>query len=242
MSLSPATQATTDSIFGGPVDYSKFYTDDPTYAHLPVNQRPSNADVQAARDFQFSDAGRRQGVIDDMNWMTRDQARNAEWNRIGTQEMFDQNIGLQEQGLGLKERLYGPYMGAAGDFLRNLDFTAIMEAIPDFSIGFPGIGTPSATSIAAGTGAPPSGQAPGSGLSDVRLKKDIQKVGELTSGLNIYTWEWNDKAHEIGVADSPTYGVVAQEAAKLYPDAVTEGDDGYLRVDYSAGGLGELWN
>ena len=79
-------------------------------------------------------------------------------------------------------------------------------------------------------------------MSDARLKKDIQKIGELTSGLSIYTWEWNDKANEIGVADSPTYGVVAQEAAKLYPDAVTEGEDGYLRVDYSTGVLGELWN
>jgi len=163
---------------------------------------------------------------------------------------------LAKDQLALTKSLYGDY----GDYMRATGAlpkamagwydtggpTGMVEALGGafgeggiFGAGGFGFGNPVQI---AGTGAPDPLLDPGSSASDVRLKKDIQKVGELTSGLNIYTWEWNDKAHEIGVADSPTYGVVAQEAAKLYPDAVTEGDDGYLRVDYSVGGLGELWN
>ena len=53
-------------------------------------------------------------------WNMRPGAMSAEMNRAGTERMFGQNIGLQEQGLGLKERLYGPYMGAAGDMLTGI--------------------------------------------------------------------------------------------------------------------------
>jgi len=62
--------------------------------------------------------------------------------------------------------------------------------------------------------------------SDIRLKKNIQKVGE-DNGINLYTWEWNDIAIERGITD-PTIGVIAQE---VDPEFVTE-KDGYLQVDY----------
>jgi len=77
-----------------------------------------------------------------------------------------------------------------------------------------------------------SGMPPGT-FSDHRLKTKIKKVGELPSGLNLYQWSWNDEGIRMGADSYPTTGVIAQEAREIYPDAVTKGMDGYLRVDYS---------
>lgn len=71
------------------------------------------------------------------------------------------------------------------------------------------------------------------GFSDERLKENIEKYGELPNGVGLYTWDWNEKAIELGAENLPTYGVIAQDARQYVPDAVWMGDDGYLRVDYS---------
>jgi len=65
-------------------------------------------------------------------------------------------------------------------------------------------------------------------FSDVRLKKNIKKIGDYT-----YTWEWNQKAKQIGADVYPTRGVIAQEVMEIAPEAVFRGDHGYLMVDYS---------
>jgi len=61
--------------------------------------------------------------------------------------------------------------------------------------------------------------------SDARLKRDIRRIGELPSGLPVYSYRylWSD---------APQVGVMAQEARELFPEAVAE-IDGYLSVDYS---------
>lgn len=68
-------------------------------------------------------------------------------------------------------------------------------------------------------------------FSDVRLKQNISKVGEVR-GVNLYTWDWKPWALDI-VGDQPGFGVIAQELAEVKPEAVSVGDDGFLRVDYS---------
>ena len=70
-------------------------------------------------------------------------------------------------------------------------------------------------------------------LSDIRLKSNIEKIGELNSGINLYRWEWNEVADQIGVGDQPTVGVLAQELIEYRPDLVVKGHDGYFRVNYS---------
>ena len=40
------------------------------------------------------------------------------------------------------------------------------------------------------------------------------------------------KAVELGCSDQPTFGVVAQEVRETRPEAVIDGPDGYLMVDY----------
>jgi hypothetical protein len=68
--------------------------------------------------------------------------------------------------------------------------------------------------------------------SDIRLKKDIKRVGKLPNGLNVYTWEWTEEARPL-VNKQPTMGVIAQEVQEVLPEAVSTHADGYLMVDYS---------
>ena len=69
--------------------------------------------------------------------------------------------------------------------------------------------------------------------SDIRLKSNIEKIGELNSTINLYRWEWNEVADKIGVGDQPTVGVLAQELIEYRPDLVMMYEDGYFRVNYS---------
>jgi len=66
--------------------------------------------------------------------------------------------------------------------------------------------------------------------SDVRLKRDITRIGQLDNGLSLYSYRylWSDTVY---------VGVMAQEVALGMPSAVVKGDDDYLSVDYSKLGL-----
>ena len=68
-------------------------------------------------------------------------------------------------------------------------------------------------------------------MSDVRLKEDIQLIGDI-NGINIYGWVWNDVAEKEFGLEGNGDGVLAQEIKSDYPDAVSE-NNGYLMVDYS---------
>jgi len=68
-------------------------------------------------------------------------------------------------------------------------------------------------------------------LSDIRLKTEIKRVGELENGIPIYRWEWTKKGKEIA-GEQGTLGVLAQEILNIMPEAVSIGSDGYYRVDY----------
>ena len=69
-------------------------------------------------------------------------------------------------------------------------------------------------------------------ISDISLKTNIEPVGKLPNGINLYTWDWNEEGKRIA-GDAPTYGVIAQEVQEVAPEAVTRGDHGYLMVNYS---------
>ncbi|MDH3582281.1 MAG: tail fiber domain-containing protein [Hyphomicrobiales bacterium] len=70
-------------------------------------------------------------------------------------------------------------------------------------------------------------------FSDRRLKEDIQPAsgpfGEI--GLQEYTWTWNDEAKRLGMSGTGR-GVMADEVAGVYPQAVVKDASGYLMVDY----------
>lgn len=67
-------------------------------------------------------------------------------------------------------------------------------------------------------------------ISDIRLKKNIKKIGKLRKGINIYSFEY------IKHKDLPKgehIGVMAQEVEKVIPEAVITMADGYKAVDYA---------
>lgn len=64
-------------------------------------------------------------------------------------------------------------------------------------------------------------------LSDIRLKTDINHMGNI-NGINIYNWKWNEDAEKLGLKGRE-YGVIAQEIKEINPDAVHDGD--YLSID-----------
>lgn len=75
----------------------------------------------------------------------------------------------------------------------------------------------------------------GAGLaikSDVRFKQNIQPVGELPSGIKLYSFEYKPEFQEAG--DEGTFiGVMAQEVEPVIPEAVITRADGYKLVNYS---------
>jgi hypothetical protein len=76
----------------------------------------------------------------------------------------------------------------------------------------------------------------GSSSSDIRLKRDIIEVARLNNGIGLYhfRYNWSDQVY---------VGVMAQEVAKVEPDAVERGADGYLKVFYGKLGLRlETWD
>jgi hypothetical protein len=64
------------------------------------------------------------------------------------------------------------------------------------------------------------------GGSDVRLKHKISKIGSFCEGIGLYRYRYR-------WSDTEYVGVMAQEVARIRPDAVTRGADGFLRVDYA---------
>jgi hypothetical protein len=69
--------------------------------------------------------------------------------------------------------------------------------------------------------------------SDIRLKTNIEKIGELNPAINLYRWEWNEVAEKMGIDNQPSVGVLAQELIEYRPDLVMMYEDGYFRVNYS---------
>ena len=62
-------------------------------------------------------------------------------------------------------------------------------------------------------------------FSDIRLKKNIQRISTRPDGLGVYEFEYT-------WGGGRQIGLMAQEVLGIYPDAVGQ-SDGYLTVDYS---------
>lgn len=152
--------------------------------------------------------------------------------------------GQQVQGLGL--------LGQAGAQQQGLQQRAIDAQRGEFqrALGYgpqqvgllqAGMGTPLISQTTTGQQKTGSGDILGTaaqlagmyfmGQSDERLKENIKPIGKSENGHNVYTWDWNDKAKELGVND-PTTGVLAQEVMKYMPEAVSKHANGYYMVNY----------
>lgn len=133
---------------------------------------------------------------------------------------YNRLAGLGSQGANMTSNLGGLRQGFGAN-VSNLytmggqaQASGIMGAANQKQAGF--------GNLLGGIGALGSVFAPG--FSDIRLKSNIEKIGELPNGLNVYEYDIFDR-HEVGV--------IAQEVLEIIPEAVFTHPSGYLMVDYS---------
>ena len=72
----------------------------------------------------------------------------------------------------------------------------------------------------------------GASMSDMRLKTNINQIGNLANGIGIYAWDWTEDAVNKGLANDMHIGVLAQEVAEVMPEAVVHTPSGYMAVKY----------
>lgn len=65
-------------------------------------------------------------------------------------------------------------------------------------------------------------------LSDRRLKTNVRVVGKLSDGLNVYSFGY------VYAPNADCLGLMADEVAEVYPEAVALSDSGFFAVNYSA--------
>jgi hypothetical protein len=139
-------------------------------------------------------------------------------------------IGTQQQTL--QQRAID---AARGEFGRALGYGPQQLGLLQAGMGTPLIGGTTSQQQGIGTG-----DVLGTGaqllalklmMSDKRLKENINFIGKTENGHKLYTWNWNDKAEELGIND-PTTGVLAQEVMEYMPEAVIKNSDGYYMVNY----------
>ncbi|MGL4811036.1 MAG: tail fiber domain-containing protein [Beijerinckiaceae bacterium] len=63
-------------------------------------------------------------------------------------------------------------------------------------------------------------------FSDMRLKEDVRRIGVADNGLPLYAYRYKG-------SDAVHVGVMAQEVAQVFPEAVST-SGGFLKVDYGA--------
>jgi hypothetical protein len=66
--------------------------------------------------------------------------------------------------------------------------------------------------------------------SDINVKHDIILLGRFANGMGLYRFAYNGSQKQY-------VGVIAQEAMKVMPQAVSRDGEGYLRVDYDKLGV-----
>ena len=116
--------------------------------------------------------------------------------------------------LGASQMGYNAQMGG---------FNAANAAQSNFNSGLMGLG---GTLGAAALMAP---------ASDIRMKENIEKVGKMANGLNIYTYEYKPEFRNDPFAGHGKHiGVMAQEVEEIMPEAVITRLDGYKMVNYGA--------
>ena len=91
--------------------------------------------------------------------------------------------------------------------------------------------TPNFTGTQGSTGSSKSGGF-GANLSDFNAKQDIQKIGVLSNGINLYKYQYKPEFRDQW-GHGMQVGVIAQEVELVMPEAVIDQGNGYKAVDYS---------
>lgn len=147
------------------------------------------------------------------------------------QNLYDQGAlqqAAQQALIDAAKQQYAGYVGAPANTINYV--SNAVGAVPmgggatQTQTGSPGMGQTLSTIL---------GLAKFAGFSDENLKTNIKYIDKTLSGIEMYTWDWNEKAKELGIDSQPKAGVIAQKILLTHPDAVSVADNGYLMVDYS---------
>jgi hypothetical protein len=120
--------------------------------------------------------------------------------------------------------------GAAAQSARGRASMASMGPRGGGAPSFAGRGGGGGGGFRGGGGGGGRGGGGGGRRSDLALKHDVVLLGHLANGLGYYRFSY------LG-SHTAYVGVIAQEVQSLVPEAVTRGQDGYLRVYYEKLGL-----
>lgn len=150
-------------------------------------------------------------------------------------------LGASAQGFGLGQQALGNF-SQTGGALNAATQTANAGWGNVGSLGVQkynaDVGAYSAQQQSQGMFAQGLGSAIGSGIalyaksgSDIRIKQNVKRIGTLTNGVPLYTFEYKPEYQGTWGAGE-RIGVMAHEVEHI-PDAVSEHPDGYKVVDYN---------
>lgn len=207
-----------------------------------AQNQASRFGAQAANQFALSKFGA-ENALNQFNMGAQNAFQQAQWsaeNAASMQNAQSQNQAARDSALAAFD---AEKMGrAALDQQQQFEWNKIQDktgramarknaadaarasAKADLIGGIAGIADAAVSAATGGAGA--AGLFGKNKGSDRRLKKDIKLIGLSPSGLKIYSFKYKDTSFGKGVFQ----GVMSDE---ITPDAVTKGDDGFDRVDYS---------
>lgn len=202
----------------------KYRTGNPYLSELMSN---TNRRIADDVNSQFSMAGRygsgaHTGVLTDRMAEADNALMYGDYNNQMTR--MDQQAALaptlaQADYIGLDEILKSAGVGAELPYVGLTPYTSALANLFSGSKQKEGVGG----MIASGIGSAASGIA----MSDRRVKRDIERVGELDDGLGVYEWQyvWGGPRHR---------GVMADEVETLRPWALGPRIAGFATVNYGA--------
>jgi hypothetical protein len=143
-------------------------------------------------------------------------------NQASGASAFGSSIGTQVANAGTAQA--GGIVGATNSIGSALPW--LMNGSSGSASNLFGGGTSlSSLGIASGADTGPTGYALTG--SDRRLKMDIERIGEMPSGLPKYRYRY------VFAPESVYIGVMADEAEQMFPEAVSTDASGFKMVDYS---------
>lgn len=150
--------------------------------------------------------------------------------------------GYQDNAVGQAQQLMGGSQGLLNN-AAELPWIGVGALNGNVRNASGGYGTQTTTQkqgagglLAGIAGAGLSGWASGGFASDIRLKTNIEKVGEFEDGLGVYDFDYLPIEGQIAafMPEGRQRGVMAHEVAGLRPYALGPVIDGYATVNYEA--------
>jgi hypothetical protein len=180
------------------------------------------------------------------------QAQNAYGNLLSTGQgaantaagIYGNLLGTGQGATGQAGSLYGNLAGQGASSLAGANQAAAarigyaqtpQDVLAKYASVIYGTPQQSTTPNFAGTqGSTGSSKSGGFGasLSDINAKQNIQKIGVLSNGINLYKYQYKPEFRDQW-GHGVQIGVIAQEVELVMPEAVVSQDNGYKAVDYS---------